>query len=970
MPVKSSKNKSDTEVPLTPSEVKRKAREFFYKLMEEGQHPWPNKFLESQGFSRHQCTKCHKYFWTANPNRTDCGDSTCAGGYSFIHPDTPPEHRLTYLQAWKDFEKSLTSTRIPHHTVPRYPVVARWRSDVDFVAAGIYCYQPFCVSGESDPPENPLIQCEFCLRFNDLDNIGKTGRHYSGFNMLGIQVFNHANKKKDPQPPYGETEEIFWKDTCIENNYRWCIETLHLKKEDITFIEDVWQGGGNCGACIEYFCGGLEIGNMVFTEYAVSLSGEFTPIETKVIDVGIGLERIPWLVNGGWTSYLDVFDYMLPELGEKLGVPTDTPYFRAFSKYTALFDVDENENVQATWKQLSDELNLNVPSDKEPSKTKLQVFKEELNLFSELAIVCDHTRTVLFAIEDGALPSNVGGCNNIRNILRRVFSIIKTRGWLEKLGGVDGIIELFKMHAKGLSGFVKEFKNLKCLETVIKLEYQRWETGKVSSIRNLQQLLKKKQNNLDINDWILCIESFGLDPKEISEISKAPIPDDLWLKFDEHRFRTMKFLKPPEYNVSGIPPTIEHFNESAYERVYEWKAKIVAKIEPKIIVCDETILNATQGGQQHDEGSITIDGHDYIIEDIEKVTNVVLFHLTEEVPENVIGKECIQHVDKEVRETLRLHHTATHVIAAAARKVLGPHVWQNGAKKTKFGAHIDLTHFELPSFETLLEIERTANLLVFSNAKVHKQVFTRKEAESKWGFVLYQGGAIPGNQIRVVDIEGIDTEACCGTHVDNLSEIGIIKITNANKVSDGVFRVEFVAGKLALQSNIDDKKLIHNLMSLYKVQQKDVKLNAERFFLERNSLDTQNKKLVSENLRLAIELSLLKKTDKILVRRLDNDPTIYIKGIEQYILPIADKFEGKNIIVIGNGFFYGLVQSDLVPKLEDSLKNLKEKGQIKSPKNTKSKIHNVIGFGYLNVQDEKAIKSVQEILLSHGFIEE
>lgn len=970
MPGKAAKKKADAELPLTPSEVKQKAREFFHKLMEQGQHPWPNKFLESQGFTRRQCNKCHKYFWSANPNRTDCGDSTCAGGYSFIHPDTPPEHKLTYHQAWEDYKKSFTTTRIPHGVVPRYPVVARWRSDVDFVAAGIYCYQPFCVSGESDPPENPLIQCQFCLRFNDLDNIGKTGRHYSGFNMLGIQVFNHASKKRDPQPPYGETEEIFWKDSCIENNYRWCTETLHLKKEDITFIEDVWQGGGNCGACIEYFCGGLEIGNMVFTEYAVSLTGEFSPIETKVIDVGIGLERIPWLVNGGWTSYLDVFDYMLPELSEKLGVPIDTPYFRGFSKYTALFDVDENENVQATWKELSEEMHLNVPSEEDPSKTKLQVFQEELNLFSELVIVCDHTRTVLYAIEDGALPSNVGGCNNIRNILRRVFSILKTRGWFEKLGGVDGIINLFKMHVKGLAGFTKEFKNLKCLETVIRLEYQRWETGKTSSVRSLQQLLKKKKNKLDINDWILCIESYGLDPKEISEISQNPIPDDLWLKFDEHRFRTMKFLKPSDYNLSGIPFTVEHFNESANEHVYEWKAKVIARISPKIIVCDETILYATQGGQQHDDGSITIDGHEYVIEDIEKVTNVVLFHLTEEVPENVVGKECIQRVDKEVRETLRVHHTATHVVAAAARKVLGPHVWQNGAKKTKLGAHIDLTHYELPSFDTLLEIERTANLLVFSHANVHKQVFTRKEAESKWGFVLYQGGAIPGNAIRVVDIEGIDTEACCGTHCDNLGEIGIIKITTANKVSDGVFRIEFVAGKLALQSNIEDRKLIHNLMLLYKVQQKDVELNANRFFSERNGLDTQNKKLVGENLRMTIELSLLNSAPRVIVRRLDSDPTIYIKGIEQYVLPNVDKFQGRSLIVIGNGFFYGLVQNDIIESLKAALKVLEDDKKIKSPKTINSKIPNVVGFGYLRIEDDKTAKVVQEILTNHGFVEE
>ena len=199
--------------------------------MGEGRSPWPSKFLKSKGFERKQCDCCHKYFWTCDPNTTKCGDSSCVGGYSFVNNKNP--NPITYSQAWEDFRDTFKNLRIPHTVVPRYPVVARWRSDVDYVAAGIYCYQPFCVSGESDPPGNPLVQCEFCLRFNDLDNIGKTGRHYSGFNMLGIQVFNHPANEKPPQEPYGETEEIYWKDSCIEFNYTWLTETLKVKKETL-----------------------------------------------------------------------------------------------------------------------------------------------------------------------------------------------------------------------------------------------------------------------------------------------------------------------------------------------------------------------------------------------------------------------------------------------------------------------------------------------------------------------------------------------------------------------------------------------------------------------------------------------------------------------------------------------------------------------------------------------------------------
>ncbi len=118
---------------------------------------------------------------------------SCKGQYTFIGKGCGvglQGQHLTYKSAWEGFERSLTTARIPCKTVARYPVIARWRNDVEYVAAGIYCFQPYCVTGELDPPENPAIEPIFCVRFNDLDNIGLTGRHYSGFVMLGIHVFN------------------------------------------------------------------------------------------------------------------------------------------------------------------------------------------------------------------------------------------------------------------------------------------------------------------------------------------------------------------------------------------------------------------------------------------------------------------------------------------------------------------------------------------------------------------------------------------------------------------------------------------------------------------------------------------------------------------------------------------------------------------------------------------------------------
>jgi alanyl-tRNA synthetase len=316
--------------------------------------------------------------------------------------------------------------------------VARWRNDVDYVAAGIFCFQPYCVTGELDPPANPLICPQFCARFNDLDNIGLTGRHYSGFIMLGIQVFNKPDDYK------------FFKEECVEFNYRWLTETLGIDPDDITFVEDVWAGGGNLGPSIEYFVHGLEVGNMVFMQYKTFHDGSREELDVKVIDVGIGLERIAWLNNGSATSYSDTFKNSMEYFMQRTGVEMNMDVWNRFGPYSCTLNIDEVENIEETWAELATK--IEVPVDE--LKSSIQVVKE-------MFIVLDHTRTVLITISDGSLPSNVGGGGNVRNILRRSFAIMKQRGWWDQMGGMDGFIEIFEQHKRDLFGIYGEFPEYK-----------------------------------------------------------------------------------------------------------------------------------------------------------------------------------------------------------------------------------------------------------------------------------------------------------------------------------------------------------------------------------------------------------------------------------------------------------------------------------------------------------------------------
>ena len=357
---------------------------------------------------------------------------------------------MTFAEAWKGYEQSFTTARIPCKSIERYPVVARWRNDVEFVAAGIYCFQPYCVTGELDPPANPLICPQFSVRFNDLDNIGITGRHYSGFIMLGIQVFNYPDDYK------------FFKDECVEFNFRWLTETLGIDADEITFIEDVWAGGGNLGPSIEYFVRGMEVGNMVFMQYKTFHDGSREELDIKVIDVGIGLERVAWLYNGSATSYMDTFANAYEYLLKKLDVQVNNEVWDKFGPYSCTLNIDEVDDVDKAWNDIAQKIGM----DAETVRNAIQPVKE-------LYIVLDHTRTVLFTISDGALPSNVGGGGNVRNILRRVFSIMKRNGWWDKLG-MEGFLQIFEHHKMDLEGIYGKFPEYKSFSEIMEVEYNRW----------------------------------------------------------------------------------------------------------------------------------------------------------------------------------------------------------------------------------------------------------------------------------------------------------------------------------------------------------------------------------------------------------------------------------------------------------------------------------------------------------------
>ncbi|MBN1156029.1 alanine--tRNA ligase, partial [Candidatus Woesearchaeota archaeon] len=283
---------------------KQVKKEFKLKASKEPDKYYATSVLNEEGFMRKQC-KCGTFFWTTDEKRTFCGDPSCAGGFKFFDK-SPAKKQLDYIEVWQEFASHFK--KLGYTPIKRYPVTARWRDDTDFVQASIYDFQPYVVSGEVEPPANPLVVPQFCLRFNDIDNVGITGAHYTGFVMIG----QHAFMKPDD----------FDQSKYFRDIHSWLKAGLGLPNEEITFHEDAWAGGGNFGPCMEYFSRGLELGNQVYMLFEQTPSGH-KELNLKVLDMGMGHERNAWFTKATSTSYETTFPTVCKHLYEKAGIKID-----------------------------------------------------------------------------------------------------------------------------------------------------------------------------------------------------------------------------------------------------------------------------------------------------------------------------------------------------------------------------------------------------------------------------------------------------------------------------------------------------------------------------------------------------------------------------------------------------------------------------------------------------------------------
>jgi len=799
----------------------KEAKKWFRK--EAGKNPdkyYATDVLREDGFVRKKCTKCGKYFWTTNKNRDYCGDTACSGGFKFFD-NNPCKEKLSYIEVWQKFSKMFKE--LGYTPIKRYPVVARWRSDMDFVIASIADFQPYVVSGEVSPPANPLVVPQFCLRFSDVDNVGITGSHMTCFNMIGQHMFVSPDK---------------WdQDKVFRHIKKWLNQGLGIPDSEITFHEDAWAGGGNFGPCMEFFSRGVELGNQVYTMYEQTET-EPKELSLKVLDMGMGMERCAWFSQGTPTIYDASFPSVVKKLIKKTGITYNKEIMKKYVPYAGFLNVDEVDDIDKAWKDVAKKVGTSVDE-----------LKKAILPMAALYSIAEHARGLLIALSDGALPSNVGGCYNLRILARRSFSFIDKYKWNINLPDVC------RWHAEELKGEFPELsKNLDAVEKILNVEKEKYENTKQKSRQIIQKLIRKEITEKKL---LQLYDSQGIDPEIVSEEAlklgkRVEVPKNFYAMVSELHSEEKKEIveKKEKLNLKDLNETKALYYDDYKKDMV--KAKVL-KIINNNIVLDKTVFYPTSGGQDHDTGNI----NNQKVIDVFKQGNIII-HVLSEKPKFKEGDEVKGIIDLSKRLQLTQHHTATHIINTCARRVLGSHINQAGAKKTIEKAHLDITHYQSITNDELEKIENLANEIINKKIPIKTEFMPRNEAEKKYGMSIYQGGAVPGKEIRIVEIKGLDVEACGGTHLKNTSEVGKIRILRSTKIQDGVVRIEFVAGERA-KEEIDKKKgNLGELSKILNVDEAQVPARVEELFTKWKKA----KKALKKEKKISRQELELKSTEK------------------------------------------------------------------------------------------------------------
>ena len=803
--------------------------------------------FHENGYVRKQCRVTDLWFWTTDQSRDTCGDTsedeyTFIGkpliqGYEMRGKDLKDAMREAFLQFFENVE---------HTRIAPYPVLARWRDDIHLTIASIADFQPHVTSGEVEPPANPLTISQPCIRLTDVDAVGRSGRHLTTFEMMAHHVFNRPE----------EGRMFYWMEECVQYCHDMFTKTFGIDSKEITYVENPWCGGGNAGAAVEVIVGGLELATLVFMnleehpEGDVELKGDrYREMPLQIIDTGYGLERFCWAAAGTPTIYEAIYPDTVEWLKQLSG-------FENIAKQWSELNLDD---VLGEMSRLNGIMNIEAGVDGEKLRS---IFIERLSqrghILSEeqfssiteplarIYAIPDHLHALCNMLGDGLVPSNAKAGYLARMMARRTLRL------RDELGLEVSLSQLAVHHIEVNLGNSKMKQTRDGLCTILDLEEQKYaEMLRKGGNVILTQLRNLNKSSESIDDEILFTlnDSHGIPPDMVISLAKESGWNHVKLRIgfsaemaERHALMAKKaasavIVKELVDAPKSLPITKSLYYEDVQQREFDASVLFCGSLNGDDlpegashgIILDRTCFYPEGGGQEGDYGSLSTDSNLRNVLDT-RTSGSHIVHLVDGAFE--VGDLVHGSLDWDRRKQLMDHHTSVHIVGGAARRILGPHIYQAGANKSVESARLDITHFKRLTREDLDAIESMANEIIGQVQRTDKTELNRKDADKKYGFDLYQGGAPKGDSIRVLRISDHDVQACGGTHHDEPGQIGSIRVIRSTAVQDGVERLHIVAGQAALNYAREQDELLRRTVDIFGINSEDLPRTAERFFTE------------------------------------------------------------------------------------------------------------------------------------------
>ena len=728
-----------------------------------------------------------------------------------------------------------------HLVLPSYSLIPENDPTLLMVGAGMAPFKPF-FTGKMKPPHPRITTSQKCVRTGDIENVGKTARHHTFFEMLGNFSFGDYFKReaiawawefitKHLEIP----EEQLWVTIYPDDEEAFDIWTKEVgvnPKRVVKLEDNFWEiGPGPCGPCSEIYvdlgpergCSDncvlgcecdryLEIWNLVFTQFDRDEAGNYNPLAKKNIDTGAGLERIASVLQNKKSNFETDLIFPIIEYASKVsGVKYET-------------------------------------------STKNDI---------SLKVIADHARSMTIMILDGILPSNEGRGYVLRRIIRRAIRHGRLLGIETSFlaGAVDAVITIFG------NVYPELVEKQDYIRKVISLEEERFHTTLAQGIELLSKLIADlKVTGKDVLDGksaFKLYDTFGFPwelTAEILEENKFSLDKDAFdAAMNEQRERARaarqenQRVSVPDLTGINVDSLKQDYNVTTAKVVLLWKdGKAVEQVhdgEEVGIILDTTAFYAEGGGQAGDTGMIETEVGKVEIENAKKLANGTIYHIGMVVEGLIkVGDNVKILIDAEVKQATARNHTATHLLHAALKNIVGEHVNQAGSSVNSERLRFDFSHFEPLTTEQIEKIERQVNEAILKAITVDISEKTQNEAKEMGAMALF--GEKYGDIVRVVNIKDCSVELCGGTHVNNVAEIGLFKIVSEAGVASGVRRIEAITGKLAYDKVNSVEKTLNKAAGLLKSRNNEVVEKIEALLTQVKTLEQQ---LAVSNSKMAQE---------------------------------------------------------------------------------------------------------------------